>query len=225
MNCQDVATLLDDHLDDALGPMQRDSVADHLATCESCRSAWRAARVLRCYGDVPTPAPRPDLLRETVGVAARAAARQRRSPSFWWAAGAGGALAAGIVLTVLAFYSAIPIGRSGASPGLTIALNETRDVSVAIESAEMLAGVQIRVVLAGGIELAPFRGRSEVAWKTDLDAGVNRLRLPIVAIDASGGDLLVEVEHNAKRRLFVVHIDVSAPDTVKYREPSAVSGV
>ena len=68
--------------------------------------------------------------------------------------------------------------------------------------------VEVRVLLAGGIELQGLGGRRELKWKTDLEPGINRLTLPIIASDNSGGRLSVAVEYGAQQRAFVVQIDV-----------------
>jgi hypothetical protein len=148
--------------------------------------------------------------------------------------GFGGAIAAGLAVAVLAF--APPVWRSGeigqagqsgragntlgvrqarATPEISMALNETRDVNISVEAPTALPDAEIRVVLTGAIELAGFEGQKELHWRTDLAAGANQLRLPIVALGGVGGQLLVEVQHGARHRTFVV--DVKASE----RQPSA----
>jgi hypothetical protein len=131
-----------------------------------------------------------------------------------WIAAVGGALAAGIALVAVNYYRGADDGAR-AVPSLTMSLNETRDITVTIDSPEAFMDVEVRVLLAGGIELKGLSGRHELKWKTDLEAGINRLTLPIVAADSSGGKLLVAVGYGAKQRAFVVQIDVdeNATDT------------
>jgi hypothetical protein len=95
-------------------------------------------------------------------------------------------------------------------PAVTLAVNEERDVNVALSSPEPLAGAEIRVSLSGEIGLRGFEDQRELRWKTDLDRGVNQLTLPIVVLGSHGGQVLVEVQHGDKRRAFVV--DVHAVD-------------
>jgi hypothetical protein len=208
MRCEDIESLLNEHAD-AASTLQRQAVDAHLATCEDCSSAWLAARVLRKHRAVPTPVPSPNL------IAKLAAMRQpkvvtRRTSS--WVAAIGGALAAGVALVAFNYYGAARVDSARTVPSLTMSLHETRDVNVTIDSPEAFMGVDVRVVLAGGIELAGYRGRSELKWKTDLEAGVNRLTLPIVASDSSGGRLLVAVGYGDQQRAFVVQIDVADND-------------
>jgi hypothetical protein len=127
-----------------------------------------------------------------------------------WVAAMGGALAAGLALVAFNSYRPDVVDRARTVPTLTMSLNETRDVSVNIDSPEAVMDVEVRVLLAGGIELEGLGARRELKWKTDLEPGINRLTLPIVALDDSGGKILVAVAHGDKQRAFVVQIDVDA---------------
>jgi hypothetical protein len=209
MRCEDIERLLNELAAAELTPVQRQAVDAHVATCEECRSAWHAAQVLRKYRALPTPVPSPTLIAK-LGVTRRPPVAMRRTSP--WVAAIGGAVAAGVALVAFDYYRAAPADGARTVPSLTMSLNETRDVNVTIDSSEALMDVEVRVVLAGGIELEGFRDRSELKWTTDLEAGINRLTLPIVAADSSGGKLLVAVGHGAKQRAFVVQIDVADED-------------
>jgi hypothetical protein len=53
-------------------------------------------------------------------------------------------------------------------------------------------------------------GQRELRWSTDLDRGINQLTLPVVALDATGGQVLVEVTHGQQRRTFVLDVRTTA---------------
>ncbi len=97
---------------------------------------------------------------------------------------------------------------SDSPPGITIALNETRNMTFSIDSAETLADAEIHVTLTGGIELEGRTGQRDVRWTTDINAGVNRLMLPVIAVGGEYAELLVEVEHDGKTQRFRVPIEV-----------------
>ena len=207
MRCEDIEALLNEHADAALSPAQRQAVDAHLATCEDCRGAWLAAQALRAHRALPMRVP-PEGLFARLATARHA--RTTARPMSPWVAAIGGAFAAGLAIVAFDYFYSVPgLDRAPTVPSLTMALNETRDVSVTIDSPEAFMDVDIRVVLAGGIELEDFRGRREVKWKTDLEMGINRLTLPIVASDSSGGRLLIAVGLGDKQRAFVVQIDVN----------------
>jgi ferric-dicitrate binding protein FerR (iron transport regulator) len=212
MRCEDIEDLLNEHADVALTPAQRREVDAHLAACDDCSTAWHAAGTLRRHGALPTPVPSAALIEKLAATRQPIGVKKRMSP---WAAAIGGALAAGIALVAFDYYRAGADDRAPAVPSVTMSLNETRDVSVSIDSPQAFMDVEVRVLLAGGIEIEGLRGRRELKWKTDLEAGINRLTLPIVASDSSGGKILVAVGHGDTQRAFVVQIDVdgAAADT------------
>ena len=205
MRCEDIVDLLDEHADTALTSAQREDVDAHLATCADCSSAWRTAAMLRRHRALPTPVPSAALLTRIAAIRQPTGVKKRVSP---WASAVGGALAAGIALVAFDYYRAGVDEGVRTVPSLTMSLNETRDVSVSIDSPQAFMDVEVRVLLAGGIELEGLRGRRELKWKTDLEPGINRLTLPIVASDSSGGRILIAVGHGDRRRAFVIQIDV-----------------
>lgn len=212
MRCEDIEDLLNEHADTELPPAQRKDVEAHLATCDECSTAWHVAGALRRHRALPTPAPSAALIAKIAAMRQPTGAKKRMSP---WVAAVGGALAAGIALVALDYYRTVVDVRVPPVPSLTMSLNETRDVSVSIDSPQAFMDVEVRVLLAGGIELEGLRGRRELKWKTDLEQGINRLTLPIVALDNSGGKMLVAVGQGEKQRAFVVQINVdgTAADT------------
>ena len=225
MNCNDVANLLDEHRTLNLSPFQQDEIEGHVARCEDCRNAARAARVLHRYGEAPTPAPRPGFMEAAMRQAkiqSRAGAGRR---SFWWGAAFGGALAASLAVAAVLLLPADSPNPRGDSPAVRMALNEVRNLHVAIESAQALRDIEIRVELSGGIRLDRADGRRTVIWRTDLAAGINRLTVPVAAVDRMGGDIQVDLIHEAKRKRLSVHVDVGDPDLAKSPEPDAASRV
>jgi hypothetical protein len=225
MNCNDIANLLDEHRTLNLSPFQQDEIERHVAVCEDCRNAARAARVLHSYGEAPTPAPRQGFME----AAMRQARIQSRTGvsrrSFWRGAAFGGALAASLAIAAVLLLPADSPNPGDERPAVRMALNEMRNVSVAIASAQALRDVDIRVELSGGIRLDRADGRRSVTWRTDLAAGMNRLTVPVAAVDRSGGDIQVELIHAAKRKRLSVHVDVGDPDLAKSPEPDAASRV
>ncbi len=214
MNCHDIGNLLDSREVLKLTETQKVAVSTHLRECSRCEHEWRAVRALWVVSTIPTPAPRADLFSEAMRLATAAGARREarppRQPSFWLGAGFGGAIAASLVAAIMTF-GPVPwtwTMDDPITPTITVALNEPRDVDVAITSAEALERAEIRVVLTGGVRLAGFADRSEVQWRADLDQGINRLSLPIIAVNGNGGQVVVEVEHASKRQVFVVNVGV-----------------
>lgn len=220
MNCQEINDLLDSRRSRDLTADQEERVGEHLLACESCESAWRASRMLGAYGDAPSPAPREGLLEETWRLVAESTRRaRRRTGSFWLGGAVGAALAASIAIAaVLWVDSPVDVQPGGVSSGLAIALHETRDITLEVDSPRGLADARIHVGTSGGIEIAGRRGsgQRDMRWTADISAGINRLTIPILAVSSEDAQLLVEIEHGQEYRRFVVQVDVVPPDTDRF---------
>jgi hypothetical protein len=210
MNCEDLIARLHE-TDDVAAATERSELNAHLAACPTCRDVQAAMAALTLERAIEPPAPPAGAFDRALrmAVAARPAAagqtdRQRRG--FWLGMGAGSALAASIVLGIVMLYPQFSGPPTAAVPQVTLALHEVRDVNIALDAPEALENAEIRVLLRGAIGLQGYDGQRELAWRTDLDRGVNRLTLPVVANGANGGQLVVEVLHAEKRRTFVVDV-------------------
>jgi len=221
MNCQDIAHLLDNEIRLA-NEQQNAAVRAHLHRCESCQSAWRAARLLRLSAHLPDAQPRASLFAESMQFAMSGSAHSKPgSASFWIGGILGAALAASLaVFAVLVIEPVTPFHTNPATPTLTIALQETRAISFGIESVEPLENARIRLALHGGVELRGGGGRREISWTTNLSAGVNRLTLPITAVSDEPGTLLVELVHGAIRQRFELNVNT----TTVNQTPMAIIG-
>ena len=207
MKCEDVLSML--QRTGAGAEAVRRAADAHLADCEDCRNAAHALAVLRADRDLPVPPASDGAFAQAMHAAVVPLERRRPSraarASFWLGALSGAAVAAGIAGAVLLVYPLLVPPADGV-PAVTLAVNETRNVSVAVRSPEALADAEIRVALTGEIALQGFEDQRELRWRTNLDRGVNQLTLPVVAVGTSGGQVLVEVQHRDKRRSFVVDV-------------------
>jgi hypothetical protein len=232
MKCEDVLSIL--QRNGARAEAARREADEHLAHCEDCRNAAHALAVLRADRDLPLPPIDDGAFARAMHVATSLRDRPQhgRAPRtwFWLGAASGAAVAAGIAAAVFILRTPVVPPSEGA-PAVTLAVNETRNVSVAVRSAEALADAEIRVALSGEIELQGFEDQREVRWRANLDRGVNQLTLPVVAVGTGGGQVLVEVQHRDKRRSFVVDVHAVASgafspvrDDRDFRATAAVFG-
>ena len=205
MNCEDVVDILQ-RTDAGADRSLRRAAAEHAAGCESCWHALRAFEALRAERERTVPMIPGGLERALVGSTRTPAGAPARRGGFWLGALVGAAVAASLTAAVLTgiFTGGEPAAFT--QPEVRIALNEPQNVSIALDTPVALAMAEIRVTLSGAIELAGFAGQREVRWSTDLASGVNQLTLPVVALQASGGQLSVEVQHGEKRRTFIVDV-------------------
>ncbi len=224
MNCMEAMELTaappaPDAMDEWLAALE------HIRLCSPCRSASRALAALGTEREGAGPEPPPGALDRAVRLAAEAGrAPSVRAPrrAFWVGMGLGATLAAAAAWLAFAVLTFAPRARPGnGTPEVALALNETRDVNIAVQAPTDLPHAEIHVVLTGAIGLAGFGAQKELRWNTDLAAGANELTLPIVALGSDGGQLLVEVRHGAKRRTFIVDVKAAAAPAQKRTEPGA----
>lgn len=179
---------------------------EHTGGCADCQAALRAVEAMRTLRDEPTPIFADGAIERAVDRALATSPAQRYRRGFWTGLASGAALAA----TIAALAVGVLLWDNGSAPvaipEVRAALNQPSNVTVALDSPERLANAEVRVELRGGVELDGYAGQRELRWSTDLERGVNQLTLPVVAIDAHGGQVLVEVTHGQKRRTFLLDV-------------------
>jgi hypothetical protein len=204
MKCEDAVEVL--RATNYAGTLSLHAARAHLENCADCSAALRAVATLRAEHYAPAPRLPPRSFARALERATSAPAREARGGrSFWLGTAVGGALAAGVAVAIAVWWSQSPPAPLG-NPEVRLALNEVREVSMALESPEALTDAEIHIVLTGGVALQGFAGQRELRWMTDLERGVNQLTLPLVGIDASGGQVTVEVQHGTKLRTFVIDV-------------------
>jgi hypothetical protein len=164
---------------------------------------------------MPTPEPRPEFVERALATATRQAERDRQVGGgrlrriatrweTWLGAAVGGAVAAALTIFLLR-----PIAESTApESNVALALNETREIQVRIESERELENATIRIALTGDIALDGFEDERQIDWRANLDRGTNVLSLPIVALGEGGGRLIAIVEHEGRTRTLAIDLTV-----------------
>ncbi|MDX1499316.1 MAG: hypothetical protein R3176_05435 [Woeseiaceae bacterium] len=206
MKCEDVIERLEaiesGRPDDAVSR----EIAEHVAGCVDCRDALRGAEATRMLARQAVDRPASDLFARAMAAATTPAADTgSRRGGFWLGTGIGAAAAAAL------FAAALTLGLVNGpdAPDARIAefyvsLGEPRDLNIAIDAETALPGATVSLTLYGGIELAGYGKRRHLEWTADLDAGINKLTLPVVALDESGGQIIVQLDHPASRQEFLV---------------------
>lgn len=187
---------------------------NHVASCEDCQTALRALDALREVREEPAPIVAEDVIERAIDKTLTASPAQRYRRGFWTGLASGAALAATLAAMAVGIWLWSADGEAPiAVPEVRIALNQPRDVTVTLESPEPLLNAEVRVQLRGAVALDGYAGQRELRWSTNLDRGINQLTLPVVALGASGGQVLVEVTHGEKRRTFVLDVRAVAGRT------------
>ena len=162
---------------------------------------------------MPMPEPRPGFVDRALAIAtAGHAKREARGirgalsrPLTWWAAGIGAAAASVAWILVMSLY-----GHAPQEPRVMLALNESREISLVIDSERALEGATIRLHVTGGVALAGYEGQQEIQWLASLNQGANLLSLPVIARAPGDGSVVAEIEHEGRTRRVSVAMHVSA---------------
>ena len=162
--------------------------------------------------DLPTAEPRPGFVDRSLAKATEAAASPKSRallPAIVrWETWVGVACGAAVAATLTWF-----ILRPAVSPppdhGITLAVNETRNIDVLIDSERALEDATIRIVVSGGVALDGFDGDREIDWHASLERGSNLLSLPVIAQRAGTARLVAIIEHGGKTRSIEVSLNVT----------------
>lgn len=162
----------------------------------------------RALKRLPAPEPRPEFIDRAFAAATRPAPSPRSRLTHlvsrwetWIGVGVGAAVA--VVLMLMLWSPLIHRER-----GITLALNEMRDIDVLIDSERALDGATIRIVATGSVILDGFDNEREIDWQTHLARGSNVLSLPVVARSTGAGQLVAVIEHEGRTRRVTVNLTV-----------------
>jgi len=163
----------------------------------------------RALQRLPAPEPRPEFVDRALAKATGQSSVPPRSrlahlASRWetWI----GALAGATVAIIAMFMLWSPMRDR--DHGITLALNEMRDIDVLIDSERALDDATIRIVATGSVVLDGFDNEHEIDWQTHLAQGSNMLSLPVVARSTGAGQLVAVIEHEGRTRRVTVNLTV-----------------
>lgn len=211
MNCQEVLERVEMLVAHPLSETEKRSCEEHLNGCDECQSALRGTEALRLIRNQRDMAPPNGLFEKVLSQTTGPRHQPERRNRFWLGAGFGGAVAATIVAAFIMF------GVPGTSPTVQplaaefmISMHETRDLNIAIDTGHPMLGATVSIILSGGVELAGYGNQRELTWTNDLAAGVNKLTLPLIALDQSGGQLIVKLDHGDSHQVYFVSLKLES---------------
>ena len=193
----------------SLAGAERDSVLAHVDRCADCRAALRGAEALAELAARDAGAPPAGLFEAVVAKAVSQPARAPQGNRFWMGAGFG-AIAASLLAAAL--FMGWMDGRvpNTSLPEFAVSLEEPRRMNLAFETDRMLDDAKITILLSGSVEIDGYGSRRELSWTENLEAGVNRLSLPLIANGLEGGQMVVRLEHPQSEQVFVVKLQVES---------------
>lgn len=211
MSCTHINEKLDDYIDGVLAEPETALLAEHVASCDSCRLSvereWRLRGLLRDY---PVPAPDAAFFEQVIAKAVHVSSMRKRKRRIM--TGFSGAIAAGVIAWLIGgmwLTTADFPEPAGTIAGVTMSLEVPRTINLIFSSASELDDAVLTVSLPPGLEIEGLAGQREITWKTSLRAGKNILPLTLIATTPHGGELLARLEHDNRDRTFRIHVTVT----------------
>lgn len=207
MNCAEFSEQVTALATDAMPEASRDDCLAHAACCAGCNAALRGRHATLAMQQLSIDEPPAELFERITAEVTRSQPRRGRSWSFWTGATFGGAVAASLLAIVLALgVLELPATQPKSVAEFYVSVDEARMMHIAIEADRALPGAEISILLTGNVEVGGFGSRRELNWSDDLEAGVNKLSLPLIASGAGGGQLVVRLSHPDSEQLFVIEL-------------------
>ena len=205
MKCESVAERMTSLAAGTLSDEQRHACMDHIAGCRDCDDALQGAIAMHTVRSQQTDAAPQGLFERVMRRTLDASKRQTSGQRFWLGAGFGGAIAASLLAVAFAL-GMLTVPAQPEVAEFMLSTEEARPMHVAIEADRPLQDATISILLSGDVQLEGFGDRRELSWTEDLDAGINKLTLPLKAVGESGGQLVVRLSHPDSEQLFVVYL-------------------
>lgn len=208
MNCDIVADKLTELAAGTLSSYEAHACQAHIAECRMCRDALRGASAMREARMLDTQEVPAGLFERISAEVVRPHRPTARPQRFWLGAALGSALAASLLAAAIALGILVrPVTTPEPDVAQFYVTNaEARPMNIAIDLDRPLAGARISVMLAGDVEVEGYGSLRELSWNDDLEAGVNKLTLPLRAIGEDVGRVVVRLSHPASEQLFVINL-------------------
>ena len=207
MNCSDIAERIPTIARGLLPADEREACLAHISACEACADALHggeATQFLRRRDSGTAPDGLFQRILDTVSDKREARVSGRR---FWLGTAVGGAVAASLLAVIMMLGVLVrPVDLAPQLAEFRVSAEEPRVMHVAIETERPLRGAEISVLLSGAVEIDGAGGRREFNWTEDLDAGINKLSLPVLASGEGGGQMLVRLTHPDSEQIFVIDL-------------------
>lgn len=206
MKCEQIVAKIQSGDSGLAGEEERLLVAEHVAGCRDCQDAIQGVEAAKFIRHQPALDPSPDLYERTMASVTRQYADSfGRRRGFWFGTGVGAAAAAALVAAAMALgFLRGPDTQLDDSAEFYVSSLEPRELNIAIDAETELRGATVSLTLYGGVELDGYASQRHLVWTTDLDAGVNKLTLPILALDDAGGQIIVRLDHPDSQQEFLV---------------------
>jgi hypothetical protein len=205
MKCETVADRIPQIAAGTLRDDEQRACMQHIAGCNTCTMALKGAVAMWTVRSLPEEIAPDGLFERVMSRTVHADSGRTSDRRFWIGTGFGGAIAASLLAAAFALgYLAVPDQPAVAE--FQVSTSDARPMHIAIEADRPLEGATISILLSGDVRIDGFGDRRELVWTDNLDAGINQLTLPLVAIGDEGGQMVVRLDHPDSEQLFVVQL-------------------
>lgn len=216
MNCTDIKTLLDDHLDNDLLVHEQRAIEMHINNCSACQQSKKDAQVVReALASLPVVDPSIDFEQRVFAQVRKQNQGIQNDRRFL--NGFVTALAASVFLWVATPMMFAPQESQPNSNIISVAMNETRPVRLLFDAPNNIAQVTLRIELPANVELKGYVGRSQLSWNTSLKKGQNVLALPINAIEVGKGELVAHLSYGNKTKTYRLILKTTDNGVMSYQ--------
>lgn len=211
MKCESVVEQIRALAEGSLPRDEKTACMNHIAGCQDCADALRGVRAMLVVRDQATVPGSERIFNRVMSRTSYDPHEQASRRGFWLGAGFSGAIAASLlaVAFALGLLNSVPEVKPQAAE-FFVSLQEVRPMNIAIEADRLLENAEISILLSGDIEIDGFGARDQLSWVENLEPGVNQLTLPIRAIGARGGQMVVRLTHPDSEQIFVVQLKMDS---------------
>lgn len=207
MNCQECISHQDDYLDNQLPHDIHEAMDRHIASCPDCQEMIRRNKeLLRVLRNLKAPSPSPGFLKSAMENAARVD-RQRRHKKWFMRFAAMAAMICLVVIGTIKF-SPQTTTDSNKSSGIVMALHESKDVFLLVQSAQALEGATITIELPPQLTLAGNPAIRELSWRADFQRGKNIIPLPLLAATTGSAIVTAQIEHGHEAKTIRMQVNI-----------------
>ncbi|MBN8429911.1 hypothetical protein JF535_03500 [Microbulbifer salipaludis] len=203
--------------------MQRENnsvLLKHLHRCSECREYAEELRLVNLLRTMPAPQPS-EYFEERVLNAAMPKRRNAVQGNVrkWQLATAASVLFA-VIAALPQWRSSTPIVEASM---VQASASEALPVRVSVDAARAMEGALISVSLPENLALEGYGDQRELSWRTNLNAGANRLTLPVRARTGQRNEILIRIEHDGARKEFYVPVEFPARGDLPANQGAAVT--
>jgi hypothetical protein len=215
MHCDDVKRQIDANVSiediDVGGELMQ-----HLKNCDACQEYNEDQQLTRLLATLPVRPASPGFEARALRFALKRPLKPETRLHMLWMFATAASVIIGVLITLQFNPRSNPddLLDSVKSTVIVVKPQETRIVTILLNSAKVLNNAQIRIELDDSLELTGYSGIQNLQWITTLNSGDNTLSLPIQLVRGQSGKMTIVIEHGDSSKQISVFVQ-STPENGK----------